>query len=591
MSPPTPIDRRPGLLRQALWAQRPLLVRAAGYSLATGLLLLASQWYMFEVYGRVLNSRSENTLLMLTLMVLGVYVVAELLDMTRQRLLQQAAEAMDRQVRVRLFDKVFAATLARSPGGTPQVFNDLRSVRDLIPSPAITALLDMPAAVVMLVLLWLLSPWLALTTVAGLLLQGAMLWATERRTMPQLNEAQRSAQGAQAYANGALRNAQVVEAMGMVGGIFARWMQRQRRFLALQAQASDYAGLNAAAAKLVQTMQSSLLLGLACWLMLEGQLWGGGAMLIVASILGGRVLAPLAQLVPQWRQVVTARDAWARLDSLLGAQEEAQVPMPLPAPAGVLSVEQLMASAPGGRAPILRGVSLLARPGEMVTVIGPSGCGKTTLARVMLGIWPAMSGKVRLDGVDVFEWNKDELGPHVGYLPQGVELFDGTVAENIARFGTVDMARVREAAHRVGLTDAVEALPQGFDTRIGDEGEVLSGGQRQRLGLARALYGRPRLLVLDEPNASLDEAGEQMLLQTLQTLKSEGATIISITHRTTLLPAADKLMVMAEGQTKAFGPRDDVLAAMKKAGEQARMQAAAQPAPSGVVTVTAGSRA
>ena len=572
MSPVAPMDARPRLLPDALRAQRPLLWRAVFYSLLCGALLLGSQWYMFEVYGRVLNSRSESTLGMLTLMVLGVYVIAELLDLTRSRLLQQAGEGLDRAVRVRLFERAFAAALQRNPAGTPQVFNDLRTLRDTLHSPAVTAVLDLPTAAMLLVLLWLLSPWLALLALLGVLMQGLMVWATERRTMPQLNEATRAASAAQAYAHGALRNAQVVESMGMVGGVFARWMQRQRRFLALQAQASDFAGLNAAAAKFVQTMQSSVLLGMACWLLLEGRLWGGGAMLIVASILGGRALAPLAQLVPQWRNVVNARDAWRRLDALLGPAEEPPQAMPLPRPQGVLTVEQVIAAPPGSPVPVLRGVNMVVRPGEMATIIGPSGSGKTSLARVILGIWPATAGKVRLDGVDVFGWNKDELGPHVGYLPQGVELFDGTVAENIARFGRVDMDQVREAARRVGLTEAIEALPDGFDTRIGEDGAVLSGGQRQRLGLARALYGRPRLLVLDEPNASLDEAGEQMLLQLMQQLKSEGCAIVAITHRTSLLPAATTLMMLVEGQTKAFGPRDEVLAALQKAADQARTQ-------------------
>ena len=568
MSPVPPVDGRPRLLREALRAQHPLLWRAAGYSFLAGLLLLGSQWYMFEVYGRVLNSRNLNTLLMLTLMVVLVYAVAELFEYTRSLLLQRAGDGLDEKLRVRLFDRAFAASLLRHPAGTPQVFNDLRTLREFVPSQAVSAMLDLPTAVVMIALLAFLSPWLGGVVLLGLVLQGLMLLATERRTMPQLNEAQRAASQAQTFAAGALRNAQVVEAMGMIRGMHQRWVRRQRRFLGLQAQASDYAGANAAAARMVQAMQGSLLMGISCWLLLEQALWGGPAMLIVTSILGGRALAPIAQLVPNWRLVVNARDAWKRLDGLLGPVEKAEAAMPLPPPRGLLTVESVVAGPPGMPAQVLRGVSLVAKPGEMVTIIGPSGAGKTSLARVILGIWPTMAGKVRLDGVDVYGWNKDELGPHVGYLPQGVELFDGTVAENIARFGKVDMALVREAADRVGLTPTIEAMPSGFDTRIGDEGAVFSGGQRQRLGLARALYGRPRLLVLDEPNASLDEAGEQLLLGVLQSLKAQGATIVAITHRTSLLPAANSLLLLVDGQTKAFGPRDEVLAALNKAAGQ-----------------------
>jgi ATP-binding cassette subfamily C exporter for protease/lipase len=277
---------------------------------------------------------------------------------------------------------------------------------------------------------------------------------------------------------------------------------------------------------------------------------------------------------------VLARDAYQRLDAVLGDGPAGQPPMPLPAPKGVLTVEMLIAGAPGGTGAILKGVQFAARPGEMVAVVGPSAAGKTTLARLLVGVWPAQQGKVRLDGVDVFTWDKDELGPHVGYLPQGIELFDGTVAENIARFGSVDLAAVRQAAAEAGVLETIEGLPQGFDTRIGEDGAVLSGGQRQRLALARAVYGQPRLIVLDEPNASLDEAGERALLNMLMACKARGATVVVITHRMTLMPAVDKLMVMADGKTMMFGPRDDVQAALRKANDEARAKASAQAAVS-----------
>jgi ATP-binding cassette subfamily C exporter for protease/lipase len=328
----------------------------------------------------------------------------------------------------------------------------------------------------------------------------------------------------------------------------------------------------------MQTMQGSLLLGAACALSLQGGLWGGAGMMIVASILGARVLQPLALLVGQWRTVVLARDAYKRLDQILGDGPAAQEQMSLPAPKGVLTVEALVAGAPGSPSAILTGVQFAAQPGEMVAIIGPSAAGKTTLARLLVGLWPAVQGKVRLDGADVFAWNKDELGPHVGYLPQGIELFDGTVAENIARFGSVEMDTVRAAATEAGVLETIEALPQGFETRIGEDGAVLSGGQRQRLALARAVYGQPRLIVLDEPNASLDEAGDRALFDMLKACKARGATLVVITHRHALMPLADKIMVMAEGKTLMFGPRDEVQAALKKAADDARAKA------SGLVT-------
>jgi ATP-binding cassette subfamily C exporter for protease/lipase len=576
MNAPPQRATSPAPLRDALLEQRRYFTQASWLSLATGLLALAPSWFMFEVYGRVLNSRNTSTLWWLVLMVLGVYVVMELLDLVRARVLHRAADNIDRSVRPQLFNVVFDASLRKQPGGSTQPFNDLKTVRDFIGTPAITSVMDFPSALICLVLLFMLSPWLGVLALVGALLQFGLALLTERRTMPLLTEATQASIQAQSYAANTLRNAQVIESMGMLGQIHRRWMRLQRKFLSKQAEASDYGGLTATAAKLIQSMQSSLLLGAACLLMLHNNLWGGGGMVIVASILGGRVLQPLAQLVGSWRLVVGVRDAYGRLNQLMGKYSAPVPGMPLPAPKGLLTVEGLLAGAPGNPTPILKNISFAARPGEVVGVIGPSACGKSTLARLLMGIWPAASGKVRLDGADVHAWNKAELGPQVGYLPQFVELFDGTVAENIARFGKVDMAMVEQAAREVGLTETIEALPQGYETRIGDEGAVLSGGQRQRLGLARAVYGRPAFLVLDEPNSSLDEAGEKALLQLLVALKSRGATVVIITHRTTTLPVTDKLLVMNDGQAVFFGPRDEVLASLKKANDQARAQAEAR---------------
>lgn len=563
-------------LKAALEQQRPLFVRALLFSFISGVLMLVPQWFMFEVYGRVLNSRNQTTLYMLLMLTVGAYIVIEMLDLVRSRILHRAGQGVDNTLRQRLFEVAFEANLKKLPGGSPQAFADLKAVRDGIASPAVGAAMDIPAALLLLWLLFLLHPWLGVMTLVGALLQAAIVWATERRTMPLLTQAARASIQAQSYAAGMLRNAQVVEAMGMLGSVRKRWQARQRTFLAQQAQASDHAGLHSTLAKLIQTMQGSLLLGAACWLVLQNELWGGGAMMIVASILGARVLAPTAMLVTHWRGVVQARDAAKRLNLLFGLFGERESGMSLPAPKGMLTVESVVASAPGANVPILRGVSLVARPGEILLITGPSASGKTCLARLLVGVWPAASGKVRLDGVDVFGWSKDELGPHVGYLPQTIELFDGTVAENIARFGTIDAEAIRAAAVQVGLLEAIEELPAGFDTRIGEEGAVLSGGQRQRLALARAIFGDPRLIVLDEPNASLDEAGEKQLISLLQQLRARGATVLVIAHRASLIAVADKLMVLNEGQAVAFGPRDDVLAALQKANEKARAQVEAR---------------
>ena len=570
MSRPYPPSTEADPLKDALRQQVPRLLQAARLSVVTGLMSLTPSWYMLEVYGRVLDSRSHATLGWLLLVVAGAFVVLELLDWVRSRVLYEAGESFDERLRPLVFATVFEANLRRIPGGTPQALHDLKTIKEFFSAPAVTTAMDVPAAVICLILLYLISPWLCAMAAIGALLQLGLATITQRRTTPLLNEATSNAIEAQAYAGGAMRSADVVESMGMLGAIRTRWLKRQRAFLARQAQASDHAGVTGVGAKLVQNAQSSLLLGASCWLVLHDQMAGGGALMIVASILGARVLQPLAQMISQWRSIVGARDAYTRLGNLLSRVKLTEAGMPLPPPKGHLTVESVSAGAPGGNTPIIKGLNLSVQPGEILAIIGPSAAGKTTLARLLVGIWPCSSGRVRLDGVDVHAWHKSQLGPHLGYLPQGIELFDGTVAENIARFGRVDMEAVRLAAGRVGITALIEGLPQGFDTRIGDEGAVLSGGQRQRLGLARAIYGSPTLLVLDEPNSSLDEAGERSLLQLLTELQRSGTTIVVITHRTGLLQVSSKLLVLRDGSAVAFGPRDEVMAALKNANEKAR---------------------
>jgi ATP-binding cassette subfamily C exporter for protease/lipase len=305
-------------------------------------------------------------------------------------------------------------------------------------------------------------------------------------------------------------------------------------------------------------------------------------MMIVGSVLGGRVLAPLVQIVTQWRSVVNVRDAWQRLDTLLAAVPPRPRAMPLPPPRGLLQVESLVAGAPNGNQAIIKNVAFTLPIGEVLAVVGPSASGKTTLARLLVGLWPAMGGKVRLDGADVFTWDKSELGPHIGYLPQGVELLEGTLAENIARFGELEPAKIKAAATAVGLHEFIMSLPQGYESAVGREGAMLSGGQRQRVALARAIYGDPVLVVLDEPNSSLDEAGDTALAAAILEQKSRGTAFVIMTHRTSVLAVADKMLVLRDGVMQAFGQRDEVLAALKQASEKAATQS--RQASSGALT-------
>jgi ATP-binding cassette subfamily C exporter for protease/lipase len=508
---------------------------------------------------------------MLTLLVLGLNLVMEVMEWVRGQMLHSAGLIMDARLGERVFNAMFAANLRRVPG-VSQALNDLRTLRDFLPTPAVTALMDAPMALIFLGLIFLISPVLVVFSLMMAGIQVYIAYLTERTTQPALTQANHMAMAAQTYANSTLRNAQVIESMGMLGNIHTRWMEKQNKFLSLQASASDHAGGKGAAAKAMQNILSSGLLGLSCWLMLHNELAGGGGMMIISSILGGKMLAPLVQVIATWKTIVTARDSYRRLEKLLETVPELTFGMPMPAVQGAVSVEGVVAAAPGSQATILRGISFSLPAGKALAIVGPSAAGKSTLARLLVGIWPTLSGKVRLDGVDVFPWNKAELGPQIGYLPQGIELFDGTLAENIARFGEVDMAKVAAAAKAVGLHEIILALPEGYESRIGDEGCFLSGGQRQRVGLARAIYDEPRFVVLDEPNSSLDEAGERVLLQTLQMLKSKGTTLIIITHRTSVLPIADAMLILRDGLVAAFGPRDEVLAALAKANQ------ASQPA-------------
>ncbi len=564
----------PSELRAALADLRPYFVRAGWFSLLSSLLILAPSGYMLEVYDRVVNSRSHMTLAMLTVLVMGLYLLMEVLEWARGEMLRAASVELDQRLSGRIFRAVFEANLKRIPGGSQQPFNDFKQIREFLYSPALLAMMEAPVSIVFLVLLFLISPVLGWSSVAFSVVLTLVGWMNERSTKPPLMAANRSAMAAQQYADGSLRNAQVIESMGMLRNVHARWMSKQREFLNLQAQASESAGGYQAVSKLLQNVLSSMLLGLACWLLLHNSLNGGDAMLIIASVLGGRVLAPLVQVVTQWQGVVNVRGAWERLEQLLAAVPARPENMPLPAPRGALQVEQVMAGAPGGgNASILKGVAFALNPGEVLAVVGPSASGKTTLARLLTGLWPAAVGKVRLDGVDIFHWDKAELGPYVGYLPQGVELFDGSIAENIARFGKVDMAKVEAATRAVGLHEFMLALPQGYQSPVGRDGAMLSGGQRQRVGLARAIYGDPVFVVLDEPNSSLDEEGDAALAQAIASLKARGTTFVVMTHRTSVLAVADKMLVLRDGQTQAFGPRDEVLAALQKAAQQQQQQA------------------
>ena len=554
----------PSELSLAFEPLKPVIYKAIGFSTLISLLALMPTVYMLEVYERVVNSRSGMTLLMLTMLIVLAYAVMELLEKIRGALMRAAGVQVDEALSKRIYDAMFQGFLKRQVGGSSQVLNDLKTIREFLASPALMAIFEAPVALVALALNFAISPILGWASVVSAIILVIVTWLNERATSTPLREANKSSNAAQQFAEASLRNAHVIEAMGMLDAVHAKWEKIQNKFLRFQATASEGGGLWTSMSKATQLVTGSLLLGLGAWLQMNNMLNGGASMMIIASVIGGRLLAPLAQLVANWKAVVAARASFERLENLLVNIPPKPDAMPLPAPKGILTVEGLMAGAPGQQVPIVRNVQFALSPGEVLAVVGPSASGKTTLARLLVGSWPAMSGKVRLDGADVYAWDKTELGPYLGYLPQGVELLDGTLAENIARFGEVDMAQVEAAARLVGVHEMIMSLPEGYNSPVGRDGAMLSGGQRQRVGLARALYGKPVFVVLDEPNSSLDEAGDAALANAIATLKQLGTTFVVMTHRTSVLGVADKMLIMREGAQQAFGPRDEVLAALQQ---------------------------
>lgn len=548
-------------LRRHLNALRPAIWRVWFFAVLAGLLSLSPTVYMMQVYGSVLTSRSMSTLALMTILVLGAYAVMELLGWVATEIMQEAARKFDAGLNGRLFDKVFSAKLEKSGQGQ-LALNDLRMLREFLYSPAFIAALEAPVSVVFLGIMFAISPVLGYFSIIGALIQLALIYATERVVQPPLKEANLASSAAQAFAGNAQSNSEVVEAMGMLAGVHGRWIGLQRRFLYVQARASDYAGALSTAAKSVMLIQGSAGLGLGFWLMTQGEIAHGGVA-ILGGVVGGKVLQPMVQVVGQWRLVSETREAYRRLDELLGQAGDEAAKMELPAPSGNLSVEGVTAGAPGSANPIIQDVSFSVGSGQCLAVVGPSASGKTSLVRVLLGLWPTIRGKIRLDGADVHSWDKSQLGPYLGYLPQDVELFEGTLAENITRFAQRDEVRLQDAIRLAGLSEIVEAIPGGIDAQIGLDGAYLSGGQRQRVGLARAIYGDARFIVLDEPNSSLDEKGDADLLQLLLELKRRGATVVVVTHRTSILPAVDKLLVMRDGRVQIFGERDQVLGALQ----------------------------
>ena len=554
-------------ISQALIRFKSTFVTVGVFSAIINLLMLVPSIYMLQVYDRVLASANEVTLAMLTIMVLGAYVVMSALELIRSFILVRVGAAFDMQLNKRIYTASFEQNLKQAGGNAGQSLSDLVTVRQFLTGNGVFAFFDAPWLPVYLIVIFFFEPALGWFALGGTVVLMLLAYINERVSREPLAEANSMAVAANTLATNNLRNAEVIEAMGMLPNLIGRWFKMHGKFLHLQAEASEKAGLVGAVTKFVQLSLQSLVLGFGALLVIEGKMTPG--MMIAASILVGRALAPVQQLIGVWQSFSATRSAWERLTALLEANPARSNGMSLPKPAGALAVENVTAAAPGSRVAVLKGLSFTSAAGDVLGVIGPSGSGKSTLARLLVGVWQAQAGKVRLDGADIYQWNKAELGPHLGYLPQDVELFGGTVSENIARFGDIDADAVVQAAQRAGVHDMVLQLPQGYDTLLGDGGAGLSGGQRQRLGLARAMYGDPSVLVLDEPNSTLDDIGEQALVNAIAALRKRGKTVVLITHRTSVIGVTNKLLLLRDGMSDMFGPTDQVLGLLQQNAQKA----------------------
>jgi len=540
-------------MRNFLKQWRPYLIYGGFFSLFINILQLTFPIYMLQIYDRVLSSYSLPTLYAISVAAVLSLIVMAALEFVRSRLLVRCGVAIDQALSKDVLDSVLKqAALAGTPPNQATL-RDVNVLRNFFAGNAIFTLFDIPWTPIFLGVIYILHPLLGLVATGGAVLLIVFALINEKITRKPLEAANIVNGFSMKFVEAARRNAQSVRSMGMIAGVTTRWQGLNDTVIKLQTQSSRQSGLIQSLSGWLRQSMQVFIYGVGAWLTLEGQATAG--CMIAASIIMGKALGPVQAGISTWKSMVEARSAWKRLDSMFG-QECGAESMDLPIPKGQISVEHASFAIKG--AVILQDISFSIQPGESLGLIGPSGAGKSTLCRLLLGIWPATAGKVRLDGADIFNWNQEKLGPYIGYLPQEVELFSGSVAENIARLDNVDSEAVIAAAQHAGVHELILSFPNGYDTRIGEGGVVLSGGQRQRIGLARAMYGQPKLIILDEPNSNLDDEGERALLGSWEKLKEQGTTVVIVSHKPGLLVGVDKVLMLKNGQLAMFGPRDAV---------------------------------
>lgn len=560
------VNVTPGLmeLRAARRDSRGLIVTAFIFSVVVNILMLTGPLYMLQVYDRVLGSRSEATLVALSALVVFLFIAMGVLDHARGRIMARIGASFQ----AKLDRRVFEAALRRSqqapsdPAATAAQ-RDLEAVQRLWASPVLLALFDIPWTPLFIAAIFVFHPWMGWLAIGGGVILIITTILNQRMTKVPLNRANNATIAAERISDNLKAEAEVVQALGMQAAGFDRWQKARGAALAQSLSAADLGGTFSILTKTFRLFLQSAMLGLGAWLVLRGELSAGA--MIAGSILMGRALAPIEMAVGQWAVVQRAQEGWQRLAELFTRMPQEQPRTQLPRPKAELEAQNLTVVPPGESYATLRMVNFRLEPGQALGVIGPSGSGKSTLARALIGAWRAAGGKVRLDGAALDQYEPDVLGSYIGYLPQRVTLFEGTIAENIARLnGQPDGLKVVEAARRAAAHDMIVKLPDGYDTRVSALGGRLSGGQIQRIGLARAMYGDPVIMVLDEPNSNLDNEGSVALNIAIREMKKAGCAILIMAHRPAAIQECDLLMVMEEGTRRAFGPRDQVLRDMVK---------------------------
>ena len=575
-------------LKQTIIKAKKSIFMAGLFSMFINVLMLVPPLYMLQLYDRVLTSRSESTLYMLTLIVIVLFVTMGLLEVVRSRVLVKFGNRFANILSNRIFESTFELANKKPEAASSRLMGDFTQLRQFLTGNGLFAFFDAPWIPIYIIVLFLFHPYFGFFAIFAAIILVAITFLNEYTTKEKMDNANTLNRDSMMQLESNIRNAEVINAMGMKTNVRKKWEEKYFGFLNAQNDASNKAGIWSNLSKTLRMFFQSMILGLGAYLAVNMELSAG--MMIAGSIIMGRALAPLDLMIATWKGFSGARMSYKRIDQLLKDFPKNKEYMELPAPKGFISVEGVYAKPPASNKYTLENLNFSINKGDILGVIGASAAGKSTLARIILGVWPVQIGTVRIDGADISQWDREHLGKYIGYLPQDIELFSGTISENIARFNEVDSQKVIEAAMKAGVHEMILRLPEGYDTVIGSGAVVLSGGQRQRIGLARAIYDNPVFVVLDEPNSNLDEQGELALLKTVEELKQSGTTVVIITHRPNILKVTNKILIMNSGKIERYASTEEILGAVAKQNQSAQTpQRPAQIAPQQINLTKPGS--